>query len=75
MPYIGIVETINFRVKFVGFVRLVHLDRIIFGCCGWGGGDAIGSNNDDNNIGSGKAMGGENNNQQTMRVRVMMATG
>ena len=53
---------------------LVHPDRIIFGCCGWGGRDTIGSNDDDN-IGSGEALGSENNNQQMTGVRAMMATG
>ena len=36
--------------------------------------DAIGSDND-NPIGGGEALGGENNNQQMLGVRVMMATG
>ena len=46
---------------------LVRLDRIVFSCCGWGGGDAIGSNNDNN-------LGGNNDNKQMTGVMVMMAT-
>ena len=53
---------------------LVHLDIIVFGCCGWGGRNVIDSSNVDD-IGGGKALGGENNNQQTTRERVVMATG
>ena len=52
---------------------LVCLDRVVLGCCGLGGRDAIG-NNDNNNIGGGTALDSENNNQQTMGVRAMMAT-
>jgi hypothetical protein len=55
-------------------VPLVCLDRIVFGCCGWGGRNAIGSNGD-NNISGGEALGSENNNQQTTEVRAMTATG
>ena len=52
---------------------LVHLDRVIFGCCGWGGGEAIGSNSDDD-ISCGKALGSENNNQQAMGVSELTGT-
>ncbi len=55
-------------------VPFVHLDRIILGCCGWGDGDAIGSNVVDD-IGVGEASGGENNNQHMMGMRVIMAMG
>ena len=51
---------------------LVLLDRLVFGCCGWGGGDAIGSDDIDD-IGGDEALGGENNNQQMTGARVMMA--
>jgi hypothetical protein len=53
---------------------LVCLNRIVFGCCGWGSRDTIRSN-DDNDIGGGEALGGKNNNQQTMGVIAMTATG
>jgi hypothetical protein len=53
---------------------LIHLNGINFGCCGRGGSNASGSNND-NNISGGEALGGENNNQQMRGVRVMIAMG
>ena len=71
-PYTSITEVMTTTIQ--QSAPLVRLDRIVLGCCGWGGGNAIGSN-DDNDIGSGKALGGKNNNQQTMGVRSMMVMG